>query len=831
MRKGPTIVRAVNLLAGVAIILIVAHGAASAQSPASVSWPLTNPGTGGTGLQAFTSGLVQGWAEQFGTMEVNQYTGPDTSQRVRPAGTNNTWPADTAQVESRFIQFAVAPVAGVTFRVTHVSMKLGANSTSALRANLWWSTDSSFAGRTLLNPSPLVLPNTAMISPAPDYTIDVSVADSQKFYLRIYPWSTASSSGKYICPQAVSVEGTTTGTAVVSLPTISTASVMSISTTFATAGGVVTSDGGGTIVSRGVCWNTTGAPTIVDSLLAAGGETGLFTVTVLELLPGTTYALRAYATNSAGTAYGEERSFTTLSALSVPTLTTATPSSILVTTATCGGTVTAWGGDTVKARGVCWNTTGTPTILDAKTEDGTGIGVFASGLTGLSALTGYSVRAYATNSVGTGYGNEVSFTTQTPAPDVRKIVSQDGSGDYTSVQAAFDAVPLNYTGRYIIEVRKGTYKEKLLLGPGKINVILLGEGRDSTILTYDDYSGKVVGGVTLATSTCYSVSIDAADFVAMNITFQNTSTAAQAVALETNGDRQSYFNCRMLGYQDTYYTRGSSKTDRIYNRNCQITGSVDFIFGRDIVVFDSCTITENRNAGTLTAASTETGSRFGYVFLNCTIAADSIGYDGTPITSFYLGRPWQAAPRTVFINCVEPAMVHPAGWLAWNVPPALYAEYLCSGPGAPSAQRVSWSAQLSDSAASTYTLANIFSRTATSPDYAADWMPVMPDVQITTSAGRGSEPVVPVDFSLAQNFPNPFNPSTAIEFTVAQSGRATLSVWNVLGQRIATLFDGVAVAGRRYDVRWNADHASSGTYFSILESAGRRDVKRMLLVR
>jgi len=145
-------------------------------------------------------------------------------------------------------------------------------------------------------------------------------------------------------------------------------------------------------------------------------------------------------------------------------------------------------------------------------------------------------------------------------------------------------------------------------------------------------------------------------------------------------------------------------------KNCFIEGSVDFIFGRDLVVFDSCTIHEIRNSGTLTAANTDQTSLYGYVFRNCTILADSIGYDSNPITTFYLGRPWQSSPRTVFVHCYEPATLDSTGWLAWNVTPALYAENRCYGPGSNSSSRVKWSSQLSDSAADSYTLKNIFSK-------------------------------------------------------------------------------------------------------------------------
>ena len=512
-------------------------------------------------------------------------------------------------------------------------------------------------------------------------------------------------------------------------PTVVTTPVSYISTTFASSGGNVTNDGGAAVGSRGVCWNTGGNPTTADSKTIDGTGAGVFTSSVTGLTPGLTYHLRAYAINGAGTGYGDEVVFTTLATLVPPTLTTTALSNIQVTTAVSGGTVTDWGGDSVTARGVCWNTTGSPTIFNSHSLDGAGLGSYASGLSPLTGNTLYYVRAYATNSAGTGYGNELMFTTRTPQADTTVTVAQDGSGNYLTVQAAFDAVPTGYTGEWTIFVRRGVYYEKCLLAAGKINVILQGESRDSTIVTYDDYADRYGSG-NPGTSGSYSIAIDASDFMARDITFRNTYSpqpgvvGTQAVALRTQGDRHEYINCRILGYQDTYYTYGGNGTGRMYHRDCFIEGTVDFIFGRNLVVFDNCTIHEIRNAATITAASTDATSLYGYVFRNSTIVTDPIGYDGVPITTSYLGRPWQASPRTVWINTYEPSSLVAAGWQAWNANPALYAEFNCYGPGSGTTGRVPWSSQLTGPAAATYSLSNIFARTsASSPLILYDWMP------------------------------------------------------------------------------------------------------------
>jgi uncharacterized protein (TIGR02145 family) len=194
------------------------------------------------------------------------------------------------------------------------------------------------------------------------------------------------------------------------LATLTTTEVSSITLTTAVSGGNVTADGGGAVTARGVCWATTTAPTITNSLTTDGTGSGSFTSNLAALLPATTYYIRAYATNSAGTAYGNEISFTTASIL-VPVLTTTVVTSITLTSAISGGTITSNGGALITASGICWATTLNPVVTDSHTTDGTVTGSFPSSLTGLTAGTTYHVRAYATNSVGTAYGNDVSFTT------------------------------------------------------------------------------------------------------------------------------------------------------------------------------------------------------------------------------------------------------------------------------------------------------------------------------------------------------------------------------------------------------------------------------------
>ncbi len=806
--------------------VVIGGEVSGSAAPAYALWPFeTNdiPITGGSVLAQ-----QQAYSDAMKFYNITQLPTTTTSENVT-CGTIQTvsksWNAEPNPTDSLYFQYAVAPKFGGTFYVTEVSLLIGGWYSSNMRAAFYYSKDSTFATRTLLIADTLLPGNAVMPLKV---TLDETVNTGETFYLRVYPHNTeAVGWAKLVAVDSVMISGTTTGVTA-DPPTVITGTVTNISTTFATCGGTVVSDGGTAVTVRGVCWDTTTAPTINKHKTENGAGSGTFISQMTDLTPGLTYYVRAYATNDAGTGYGEEISFQTLDSMGVPTVVTAAVTNIMVKTAICGGNVTFWGGDTVRARGVCWNTTGNPTIGDQITENGSGLGSFQSILFPLAENTTYYVRAYATNDKGTGYGLVDTFQTQTMAPEVFKVVAADSSGDYTTVQAAFDDIPEYYTGPYIIYIKSGVYYEKLLLDRYKTNVILVGEDVENTILTYDDYAGKAGG-----TSMSYSVAIDADDFTAMNITFRNTVkndgtfNDQQAVALRVNGDRQAYYNCKLLGYQDTYYTWGGRGTARIYMNNCYIEGSVDVIFGRDIVVFDSCEIHINRNGGTLTAASTEADSKFGYVFRNCVISADAVGFNEVPIGNIYLGRPWQASPRTVFIQCEEPACLNAAGWLTWNVTPALYAEYQCTGPGSEYSGRINISRQLTNEEFADYTLENIFSKN-TSPNLGYDWMPVLPKVAID---GKGkTERTMPTAYRLAQNYPNPFNPVTTIKYDLLKPGRVSITVYNLLGEKVLTLVNTEQPAGY-HSVMLDGSRLASGVYFYRIEAGDFCKTRKMMLLK
>jgi len=212
------------------------------------------------------------------------------------------------------------------------------------------------------------------------------------------------------------------------LPVVTTDAVSNITASSASCGGNVTDDGEFEVTAKGVVWDVSQNPTIdfYEGITNDGTGIGAFTSIITDLTAETTYYVRAYATNSAGTSYGNQQEFTTISAAALPTVTTATVTDILATSATGGGNVTDDGGNEVTARGVVWDEVENPTIESniGITTDGTGTGEFVSSITSLSPLTTYYVRAYATNSEGTSYGNSESFTTTEPG-----IIYGDGVTD------------------------------------------------------------------------------------------------------------------------------------------------------------------------------------------------------------------------------------------------------------------------------------------------------------------------------------------------------------------------------------------------------------------
>ena len=280
------------------------------------------------------------------------------------------------------------------------------------------------------------------------------------------------------------------------------------------------------------------------------------------------------------------------------------------------------------------------------------------------------------------------------------VVARDGTGQFRNVSEAIEVCRAFTDYHKVIFVKKGTYKEKIIVPQWIQHIEICGEDRDQTIITWDDHANINKMG----TSRTYTVRVDANDITFRNITIENNSARlGQAVALHTQGDRLLFVNCRFLGHQDTIYT-GMPRT-RLYFNNCYIEGTTDFIFGPSTAWFEGCTIHCKINSY-ITAASTPQEVAYGYIFNQCTITC------AEGVDKVYLGRPWRDYGYTLFMNCLLPRQIRPEGWHQWRpeaTKTARYLEYNNRGEGAATSQRVSWSRQLTKKEAKEITLEKVFS--------------------------------------------------------------------------------------------------------------------------
>ena len=300
------------------------------------------------------------------------------------------------------------------------------------------------------------------------------------------------------------------------------------------------------------------------------------------------------------------------------------------------------------------------------------------------------------------------------------VVAKDGTGNYASVQDAINAAPTGQTSPYVIFIKNGRYREKINIPSNKPFIKLIGEDVAKVILTYNDYAAKMLTcNTTVGTQNSASFTVNANDFSAINITFENSyGDGSQAVTVLVNADRAFFENCRFLGNQDTIYLKGTG-SPRNYFKYCYIDGNIDFIFGSAIALFDSCVVYAKSRAAAgasyITAPSTPNGQAYGFVFRDTKFPAN------TGTTSYFLSRPW-ASPdvastrqKAVLLSCVLSSHIQPAGWSIWDANTVTsnlyYAEYKSkyfNNNLADISQRVSWSYQLTQADSSSYTFNNIF---------------------------------------------------------------------------------------------------------------------------
>ncbi|KAF8025941.1 hypothetical protein BT93_F2694, partial [Corymbia citriodora subsp. variegata] len=272
------------------------------------------------------------------------------------------------------------------------------------------------------------------------------------------------------------------------------------------------------------------------------------------------------------------------------------------------------------------------------------------------------------------------------------VVAQDGSGNFTRVGDAVEAVPDYGTRRFVIYVKKGVYRENVEIKKKKWNIMMVGDGMDATVISGN--RSFVDGWTTFRTAT---FAVSGRGFIARDMAFENTAGPQkhQAVALRSDSDLSVYYRCAIRGYQDSLYTH----TMRQFYRECRISGTVDFIFGDAVVVFQNCQILAKRGLpnqkNTITAQGRKDPNQLtGFSLQFCNVSADSDLAPFVNSTPTYLGRPWKLYSRTIFMKSYMSNAIRPEGWLEWNDDFALdtlyYGEFMNSGPGAGLTGRVKW---------------------------------------------------------------------------------------------------------------------------------------------
>ena len=294
------------------------------------------------------------------------------------------------------------------------------------------------------------------------------------------------------------------------------------------------------------------------------------------------------------------------------------------------------------------------------------------------------------------------------------VVARDGTGQFRNVGEAIEVCRAFMDYHKVIYVKKGTYKEKLIIPSWLQNIEICGEDRDQTIITWDDHANieadispltSHLSPQKIGTFRTYTLKIEGNDITLKNITIENNAAKlGQAVALHTEGDRLTFVNCRFLGNQDTVYT-GVAGT-RLFFKDCYIEGTTDFIFGPSTAWFEHCDIYCKANSY-ITAASTPQEIMYGYIFNNCTVSC------APDVTKLYLGRPWRDYGYTLFMHCTLPSQIRPEGWHHWQKEreqTARYLEFENNGEGAATDKRVGWSRQLTKKEAKEITPENVFRR-------------------------------------------------------------------------------------------------------------------------
>ncbi|XP_074340656.1 pectinesterase-like isoform X2 [Apium graveolens] len=324
------------------------------------------------------------------------------------------------------------------------------------------------------------------------------------------------------------------------------------------------------------------------------------------------------------------------------------------------------------------------------------------------------------------------------------VVAQDGSGGFTQISDAVAAAPINSLQKYFIKIKAGTYNERVQIGYDKKNLVLIGDGMDSTVITFDR---STQAGYSVTDTPTVDVLGDG--FIAAGITFINSAGPSndKAVALRSTSQYSAFYQCRFEGYEDTLFVGNGTQ----FYRNCEIYGSVDFIFGDAAVVFQNCGIyVRDPTAGKacyVTAQGRDSKKKnTGIVLHNCTITTDNNNkpHIGTKV---YLGRPWRSLSTVVVMQSYLDDIIDLQGWRRWEesndgLNTLYYGEYQNRGPSAVTNQRVTWKGfrVMPFSEAEKFTVRNFLQGEAWLPQLNIPFFPdLLPDVRTGKWPTQGTD--------------------------------------------------------------------------------------------
>ncbi len=855
-----TLDKHLKLLFQIFTFLIFFSLSVSAQNSATVSWKLVPPDSQRV---SSISGNVTGTEATGNIMVVRDYTGT-LSSGGGPLGNfqrwfiNANWPDDNTQNSERYIQFSVKPDSGYGLNVSSVFMYLNAGGTSNMRANIYYSLDSSFSAPVILNKSGEILAGRDSASPY-NYNIQAKVDEGGTFYVRIYPWLPGGSdnTGKYIFLQSVSISGATFVPGTATIPTVTTTNtVTQITDSSAVCGANVASDGGSAVTARGICWNTTGSPTTENNHVSEGAGTGQFSIVLSGLNPATKYFVRAYAANELGTSYGNEVTFTTADTSSQLL---AFPGAEGYGRFTTGGR----GGRVLEVTNL--NDSGPGSLRDALDQNFPRIIVFrVSGTIFLQSVlkVKYGNLTVAGQTAPGGGICTANYTFSIEASNViiRFIKCRLGdlkkypddamhcNGTYSDIiidhcsfswsldEAASFYDNHNFTLQWCI-ISESLYHSYHPKGNHGYGGIWGGMGATfhHNLLADNSSRNPRFCGARYHMSTASSEIVDFRNNVIFNWGFNSAYGGESGNQNMVN----NYFKPGPATSSGNKQYRIVNPSDA-YNQNPY---SQWYVSG-NYVVGDSAVSANNWDGGVQPSASTIIDSIRSYSPIpyapvhtesaqdayNSVLANAGCNYprrdsaDLRVINEVITGLAPYGATYAGGHKGIIDSQTDVGGWpVLESTTPPVDSDH----DGMPDAWESAHGLNPNDSTDARLTAADGYTNIE---DYVNSLV-----ANQTTGVNNSVGNSVPQNFKLYQNYPNPFNPSTEIKFDIVKAGVVHLDIFNVLGEKVDELVNEYRSPGS-YSINWNAKnspHGSlpSGVYLARITQAGTSQIIKLLLLK